>query len=165
MEPHDEGFLIGSLLALPFQALTYRVYASYVAAGFDDLRPVHMVVFQHLPPAGCRVTELAGRARMTKQAMGYLVDALEERGYLQRVPDPTDGRAQLVRRTERGWEVNRTARRVVSQVQTEWAHQLGEERMSQLLERLRDLFDLVGGVNALGTPSEIATWIRHTVPR
>jgi DNA-binding MarR family transcriptional regulator len=161
----DDGFLIGALLQVPFAALGKRVREGYAAAGFTDLRPAHEPVFRCLAPEGNRVTELAERAGMTKQAVGYLVDYLVQRGYLERVPDPTDGRAQLVRRTERGWEVNRTARFVVEQVQAEWARQLGEEQMSQLLARLRELVQLVGGVESLGSPAERATWIRRTVTR
>ena len=163
----DDRFLIGVLLQVPFAVLGQRVREGYAAAGFGDLRPAHEPIFRFLAPEGNRVTDLAVRAGMTKQAIGYLVDYLVEHGYLERVPDPTDGRAQVVRRTERGWEVNRTARRVVQQVQVEWARELGEERMNQLLERLRDLFELVGGVEALGfgTPSDSATWTRRTVTR
>jgi DNA-binding MarR family transcriptional regulator len=163
----DDRFLIGVLLQVPFAVLAQRVREGYAAAGFGDVRPAHEPVFRFLAPEGNRVTDLAARAGMTKQAMGYLVDYLVQHGYLERVPDSTDRRAQVVRRTERGWEVNRTARRVVEQVQAEWARQLGEERMIQLLERLRDLFELVGGVDALGfgTPSDIATWTRRTVTR
>ncbi len=161
----DDRFLIGVLLQIPFAALSKRVREGYAAAGFTDIRPTHEPVFRFLAPEGNRVTDLAARASTTKQAMGYLVDYLVQQGYLERVPDPTDRRAQVVCRTERGWAVNRTARNVVAQVQAEWAHQLGEERMSQLLERLRELVDLVGGVDSVGTPSEIETWTRRTAPR
>ena len=162
-----DRFLIGVLLQAPFAVLGQRVREGYAAAGFGDVRPAYEPVFRFLAPEGNRVTHLAARAGMSKQAMGYLVDYLVQHGYLERVPDPTDRRAQVVRRTERGWEVNRTARRVVEQVQAEWAHELGEERMSQLLDRLRELFDLVGGVAALGfgTPAETATWTRRTLTR
>jgi DNA-binding MarR family transcriptional regulator len=87
--------------------------------------------------------------------MGYLVDYLVERRYLERVPDPTDGRAQIVRRTARGWAVNRLARRVVAEVQAEWTAGLGEDRMTQLLARLRDLAHLLG-VEYAGSISAIS---------
>ena len=76
--------------------------------------------------------------------MGYLVAHLEACGYLERVPDPSDGRAQLVRRTQRGWEVNQAARRLVKDVQDEWAAQMGVERMQQLMLLLQDLARLIG---------------------
>jgi DNA-binding MarR family transcriptional regulator len=149
------GFLIGSLLQVPLEVLGQRVQAGYAAAGLDDLRPAHSVVFRTLAPAGERVTELAARAHTTKQAMGYLVDYLVQHGYLERLPDPTDGRAQIVRRTERGWEANRVAREVVGDVQAEWAAMLGEARLDQLLTLLIDLASRLGARYA-GSISEVS---------
>ncbi|HEY7983601.1 MAG TPA: MarR family winged helix-turn-helix transcriptional regulator [Ktedonobacterales bacterium] len=165
MSAADDRYLIGVLLQIPLAALGERVRADYIAAGFTDLRPAHQPVLRHLAPEGDRVTDVAARAGTTKQAMGYLVDYLVERGYLERAPDPSDRRARIVRRTERGWAVNRTARRAVEKVQAEWASQLGAEHMAQLLDRLRELVDLVGGVDWLGTPAERETWARRTIPR
>ncbi len=156
MQSTEEGFLLGALLAIPFDALRRRVHQGFAAAGFGDLRPAHDPVFALLRPEGDRIVDLATRAQTTKQAMGYLVAYLEEHGYVERVPDPTDGRAQIVRRTARGWEVQRTARRVVHEVQQEWAEQLGPERMQQLVLLLRDLVRLLG-VDYSGSPPEIAT--------
>lgn len=62
-------------------------------AGFDDVRRAHDVVFVHLPAEGRRLTELADAGEMSKQAMGELVDDLVAKAYLERVPDPTHGRA------------------------------------------------------------------------
>src|SRR5215208_4496376 len=116
MQSHPDGFLIGSLLSAAAAELERRVLDGYHAAGFTDIRAVHSQIFRLLPPEGCRVTELAERAYSSKQAMGYLVEYLEEHGYVERVPDPNDGRAQIVSRTERGWELNRTAQQLVQQV-------------------------------------------------
>ena len=66
------------------------------------------------------------------------------------MPDPRDGRATLIRRTERGWAVNQVARRVVEEVQGEWAHALGEEEFAELLNRLRHL------VGILNEPAAVA---------
>lgn len=62
----------------------------------------HTVVFPHLDLEGTRITTLAQRMDMTKQGAGQLVTELEEAGLVERVPDATDGRAKLVRFTERG---------------------------------------------------------------
>ncbi len=156
MQPTQEGFLLGALLAIPSDALRQRVHEGFAAAGFGDLRPAHDAVFALLRTEGDRVVDLAKRAQTTKQAMGYLVAYLEEHGYVERVADPSDGRAQIVRRTERGWEVQRTARRLVHEVQQEWAEQLGPERMQQLVLILRDLVRLLG-VEYIGSPPEVAT--------
>jgi DNA-binding MarR family transcriptional regulator len=139
-----EGLMIRALLAVSSDALRQRMSAGFAAAGFADLRPAYEVVFALLRPEGDRVVDLARRAHTTKQAMGYLVAALAAAGYLERVPDPTDRRAQLVRRTARGWEVHRTAHRLVQELQDELAVQLGPERMQALLELLRDLVAILG---------------------
>jgi DNA-binding MarR family transcriptional regulator len=157
MQSSQEGFLIGSLIAAVAAELERRVLDGYHLAGYTDIRAVHAHVFRLLPPEGCRVTELAERAYSSKQATGYLVDYLEEHGYLERVPDPNDGRAQIVRRTERGWALNRMAWQLVQQVQNEWAQQLGEERMAGMIETLRLLVQNLG-VAYEGSISHVSTW-------
>ena len=134
-----DALMIGALLAIPWQVIGRRVSAALAERGFTDYRPTYQVVFQWCKPEGSRLTELAERAGITKQSMGELIDVLEQRGYVERVPDPTDGRAILIRRTERGWEINRIARQVVEQIQQEWAQALGEEQFAQLLHNLRRL--------------------------
>lgn len=143
-EGERSGFLIGALVNIPATLLMRRVYEGLIVAGFHELRPAHTPVFQLLAPQGSRVTELAEQAGMTKQSMAYLIDYLEEHGYVERVPDPTDGRAQLVCRTARGWEVNHMSAHLVWQIQQEWTQLLGEERMKQLLSLLSDLVSLLG---------------------
>src|SRR5215471_6623942 len=103
----QHGFLMGALTQIIAHAIAKRVHEGYKVAGFTDLTPAYDPVFKFLKPEGDRVVDLAKRAEMSKQAMGYLVTSLEAHGYVERVPHPTDGRAQLVRRTARGWEVNR----------------------------------------------------------
>src|SRR5687768_2440033 len=72
------------------------------AAGHDDIRAAHGAVFSYMPARGARLTELARRARITKQSMGELIRDLEDLGYVERIPDPTDRRAQVLRYTDKG---------------------------------------------------------------
>ena len=150
----QDGFLIGALTSIVFDAVREHVTKGYQTAGFEDLTSAHNPVFIYLSPTGDRIVDLAKRVGITKQAMGYLVNYLEARGYLQRVPHPTDGRAQLVKRTERGWEVNRLARKLVQEIQDEWAAQLGQEHMDQLITLLRELVNIIG-VEYRGSVSDI----------
>lgn len=141
--PERDEVMIGALLAIPSLEVRRRVVAALAAEGFDDYRPTHQTVFQWLGPDGDRVTDLAHRVGMTRQAMAELVDYLVAHGYLERVPDPSDGRALLVRRTERGWAVNRVARRVVEEMQAEWARALGSDEFANLLRLLRRLAEVI----------------------
>jgi DNA-binding MarR family transcriptional regulator len=135
----DEQPNLGILLRIPFQAVVRRVSAGLAEAGFDDLRPAHTAVFQHIDTDGSRLTELAERAQITKQSMGYLVDYLEQRGYLERRPDPSDRRASLVCLTERGWAQIQAALAIIATLEEEWARTLGKQKMGQLRKLLTEL--------------------------
>lgn len=62
--------------------------------------------------AGIRMTDLAGAVVLSKSGLTTLVDRLEKRGLLERVPDPDDRRAVRITLTETGVETFRTAARV-----------------------------------------------------
>jgi len=64
--------------------------------GQPSLRAAHTALFPHLDMTGTRLTVLAERVGISKQAVGQLVTELEEMGALERVPDPSDGRAKLI---------------------------------------------------------------------
>jgi DNA-binding MarR family transcriptional regulator len=134
---------IGALLRLPGQAMNRRIAAGLAKAGYGDLRPAHFSVFQYMPQDGGRATDLAEQAQITKQSMGYLIDYLEERGYVERMPDPTDKRAQRIRHTAKGWAVDREARKIVAELEEEWSARLGGNRLETLKSTLRDLVSII----------------------
>jgi len=96
------------------------------------LRQTQSPVFQHLEGGGTRIGVLAERAQMTNQSMGYLVDALERRGYVERQPDPVDRRAALVVITDRGRDEIAAARRLIEQIESEWEQRIGSDLMAAL---------------------------------
>jgi len=108
-----------------------------IAAGFADLRASHDCVFRYLDMAGSRLSALAERAGMTKQAIGQHVDYLSNRGYLERVADPSDRRAKLVRPTERGRAVKQAAMEAFLDMEAELANTLGPEGLGRTREALR----------------------------
>jgi DNA-binding MarR family transcriptional regulator len=127
------------LLRIPYQAFIGRLFDALAVAGYTDIHPAHAIVFQHLRAEGSRVTELAERTQLTKQYLGRLVADLEARGYLERTPDPTDGRARLVRLSERGHAVTRVAEAIIAGIETDWAQRLGAAQLAGLRRRLIDL--------------------------
>jgi DNA-binding MarR family transcriptional regulator len=127
------------LLREPFRLMTDRLYERLRERGYDDFRVPHGAVFQFLDDAGTPVSELARRARMTKQSMSELVAHLETRGYVERFDDPGDRRARPVRATARGLAVYAVVREFVAETAAELDAKLGAERVSRLRELLSDL--------------------------
>ena len=127
------------LLRMPYQAFIGRLFDALAAAGHADIHPSHAIIFQHLGAVGSRVTELAERTQLTKQYLGRLVAELEGLGYLERAPDPTDGRAKLVRLAERGREATRVAEGIIAGIEADWARRLGASRHAELRRHLIDL--------------------------
>jgi DNA-binding MarR family transcriptional regulator len=107
--------------------------------GYGDIRPGHGCVFRFVEPDGSRLTDLAERAALTKQAVGEVVDDLQALGYVERVADPEDGRAKIIRLTDQGRQAAGTAERLFADIEARWAAEIGERRMATLRAALEAL--------------------------
>ena len=143
--PADDGPLnIGLLCFIVQRAMEDRVLADLAAAGFDDVTVAQARVLARVSSKGTRVTDLAERARVTKQTVTFTVGQLERAGYVRRVPDPVDARARLVVFADRGLAAQQVARRTEVTVQEEWTRHLGRRataRLHQILTQLREITD------------------------
>jgi DNA-binding MarR family transcriptional regulator len=136
----QEHVIFSQLLRRPYEALLMKIHAELAAAGFADSYPSWGTnIFHYLREGGLRLTELAKRTHTTKQAMRYTINQLEAAGYVERVPDPTDGRAKIIRLTERGWEGRRVADEIIASIEQECVQELGEERMRQFEALIKDV--------------------------
>jgi DNA-binding MarR family transcriptional regulator len=75
--------------------------------------------------------------------LNYLLGELERLGYLERRPDPRDGRSKRIALTHRGASMVPVIRAAVTEVEQEWAHALGTRRFAQLRGLLADLNKLI----------------------
>src|SRR5947199_9277804 len=106
------------LLGVAFDQFSAELTDRIAAAGYGDIRPGHGCVFGGIDPEnGSRLTELAERANMTKQSVGEVTSDLEQRGYLERVADPDDGRAKIIRLTPHGRQVYAIGRRMIDELE------------------------------------------------
>jgi DNA-binding MarR family transcriptional regulator len=133
---------VGQLLLKGARLLDERALARVNRQGPRiTLRPAHTSLFPHIDQEGTRLTELARRLGVTKQAAGQLVSDLEELGVLERVDDPADGRAKLVRFTETGLRALHHGLSVLRIIEQELERRLGKTRMRQLQEALLEVVE------------------------
>jgi hypothetical protein len=98
-----------------------ELHARIGELGYEEIRPAHGCVFGNMRPHGVRLTDIAESARITKQSVGEIVTNLEELGYVERIPDPEDKRAKLVRLTPLGQRAQDAARATFAEIEAEWA--------------------------------------------
>jgi DNA-binding MarR family transcriptional regulator len=140
---------LSRLLLEASRTLGAEIVAGLDERGFADARPGHAALFMHVDRRwGTRLTDLARRARMSKQGMMLLVDDLEQRGYVRRVPDPEDARAKVVRLTARGRRFVAEARRAVAAVEARARRELGDRRYEALRDSLEQLIGVGGETSA-----------------
>jgi DNA-binding MarR family transcriptional regulator len=131
--------LIGLLLRLVYQHYAADIDAALRDAGFDGIRPPHANVFPFVPPEGIQVSELAQLARVRKQTMAQAVEQLERAGYVERRPNPRDGRSRLVFLTERGESVRPVTHGAAARVEERWAELTSPEELEALRASLQHL--------------------------
>ena len=110
------------LLDIAFSEYDAEVIRRLATTDYSDIRPAHGCVFGNVDPDGTRLTDLADRAHMTKQSVGEVVTDLQQLGYVERIPDPSDGRAKIIRLTARG------ARRPGARLETDQRHRARVDR-------------------------------------
>ena len=130
------------LLFIANRALEQRATDAVAAAGYTDITLAQARIAARIGPGGTRVSDLAAQARVTKQSAAFLVEQLETAGYVERVPDPSDGRARLVRLTERSAGMAEAANAEVDRVLGEWAEHVGADRLAVVHDVLRDLREI-----------------------
>ena len=87
---------------------------------FPGLRFSHLAIWGNVGIDGIRLTALAERANLSLAACSEQLSDLERLGYLERRPDPTDGRAKLIYPTPRGRQLLDRAGIAVADIEDHW---------------------------------------------
>ena len=96
-------------------------------AARGSLTASHIHITRHLALQGSRLTDLAQRADVSKQAMGKLVDQCEAWGLVQRQHDAQDGRARRVMFTTTGLAWLQAFEEAVTQTEAEFRAAVGPQ--------------------------------------
>ena len=104
--------------------------------GHGETRIAQLSLTRNLDVEGTRLTELARRASMSKQAMGELVDQMTELGLVARMKDPADGRARIVKFTRAGLVWLDALHSAIETAEREMRVELGKTTMDTILKGL-----------------------------
>lgn len=131
----------GQIIAAASARLMKSAFERLAEHGHSAVHPAHIAVFTALDPEGTRVSTLASRAEISRQAMSVLVRSLESAGYVTTHTDSADRRATLVRLNRRGAEFCRLAIVVAAEMNAEIERKLGEGEADRIRSALRKLDD------------------------
>lgn len=106
-------------------------------------RLAHTAVLPHIDWQGTRITDLAARMGVSKQAASQVVQEMVRLGLLELQPDPTDGRARRVCFSPQGMQAMSEGLQTLAEMQQSLSASFGPDRMAQLLDLLQDLIPLL----------------------
>lgn len=118
-------------------AFQQELFEKLAEQGHPLVRPRHAPVLAFLDRDGTRAVDLARISGRPKQLITTLVDELVELGYVERHPDPADGRAKLVVPTEHGLDEMQRADAIVRSIERRIADEVGDEALAGAKEALR----------------------------
>ncbi|MFH6565646.1 MarR family winged helix-turn-helix transcriptional regulator [Pseudomonas kulmbachensis] len=127
---------IGRLLNNAVRRFEAHVLELMSERGHAETRIAHVSLTRNLDVDGTRLTELAKRASMSKQAMGELVVQCEGLGLVARTVDPSDRRARIVTFTPAGLAWLEAFRAAVDIAENEMRQELGDKTMNVIIEGL-----------------------------
>jgi DNA-binding MarR family transcriptional regulator len=98
------------------------------AAGHPDVTGGMIGLFRFAGVDQRRPSEIAVTARLSKQATNDMLRELERLGYLERHPDPTDGRARIIQLTRRGQALDTAVWTAGREVEQSWRNPFGDKQ-------------------------------------
>lgn len=112
--------------------------------GFRRFRSSHMNLLRHIDLGGTRISEIAQRSRMSKQAVGQLLVACEAQKLVKTIVDPSDRRAKIVAFSKLGRDVIDAEVEIMERMDEELKALLGEQGLAALRESLAKVSEWAG---------------------
>lgn len=136
-----------------FQAFHGRVSAQLARRGHDGLTGAQASAIAQLEAPGTRASVVAERMGVSKQAVSQFIDELERMGYVERVADPVDARAKLVRCTRKGLRYRRDVDAARGAIEKEMVPRLGQRGLSELRSHLQRVTEALNGRDSAHEPT------------
>ncbi len=109
--------------------------------GHPGIRPAHDFALRAVVAGAASVSEVGRHTSVSKQAAAKTVAFLEDNGYVQRRPDPDDGRRARLTVTDRGHALMHEGEAVFDELRAEWETLVGRARVTEVQDALQHLLD------------------------
>tara|TARA_R110002073_G_scaffold311550_3_gene482645 strand:- start:253 stop:750 length:498 start_codon:yes stop_codon:yes gene_type:complete len=109
--------------------------------GFKDIRSSHISLLRHIDSNGTRITDIAERAGITKQAVGQLIKICESLDLVSTTVDNLDRRAKIVAFTEYGRKLIAEQQTILSDIDDAIREKVGDKEFYELRDHLIQLSD------------------------
>ena len=149
---------LGILLVGATRAFTDLLHDELDRRGFADVRPAFGVVLRALRDEELRLTRLAERLGVSKQAAAKVVDEMVTKGLVSREPSPTDGRAVQLALTARGRSVVAVAAEIGQDLERRLTSRVGSDDVEAMARALAAFVELGGGAEDLAVRRSKAVW-------
>ena len=132
---------INRLLLDVYKDLNKKVISKINENGYSDIKPTHTHIFRHISLEGIRLKDLTDKIGLSKQSISEIVDDLEKKGYLVKLPDDNDLRAKKICYTEKGKELIGLGKCISKELEKEYIELLGFEEFENLKQVLTKMLD------------------------
>jgi DNA-binding MarR family transcriptional regulator len=149
LRAHRETVLL-RLLIRTSQAETAELIRRLHVAGHQSVQASYVSLLGNVDTEGTRIVAIAQRTGSTRQAVSQLVKAIEAAGFLERVPDPDDGRGVIVRHTAAGRRLLTDALQAMADIEAGYETVIGPSRMRALKKALTDIAEAADPASRLG---------------
>ncbi|MFD1939363.1 MarR family winged helix-turn-helix transcriptional regulator [Nonomuraea mangrovi] len=126
----------GVLLGLAYNQFVAELHEHLAEHGFTDLRPTFGYAFKVLAIGPITTSGLAAKLEITPQGAAKTVEEMVAAGYVERVPDPADGRVKMLHLTDAARALMAVAHDFHVDYERRMAAELGEARVATLREAL-----------------------------
>jgi len=148
LRSHRETVLL-RLLFRTSQTETAELIHRLHTAGHGTVQASYIGILGNVDTEGTRLVTIARRTGNTRQAVGQLVRAIEVAGFLERAPDPDDGRAVLLRHTPAGRALLADALEAMADIEAGYEEIIGPRRMRALKSALTEIADATDPTSTL----------------
>jgi DNA-binding MarR family transcriptional regulator len=131
--------VLALLLLGGFRSLVDAAVAELARRGYKDVRPVHDFAMRAIAAGADNASELGRRLSISKQAAAKTIAVLEDRGYVERAADPSDGRRKRLQVTKRGFSVLREGEAIFDDLRRRWERQIGPAKLKDIETQLSNL--------------------------